>query len=240
MKNLFNHTEENPLIVDNYPYGFKLRTQIKYWIETDKKKGDRFCSQTLNPKNNRWNAPKKGTYSPILVMYLDEKNHVQNKGISIYSEKSKIQAFIDEIGIENLNPMQLDTFNSLMGFNKPIIDEFSGKKKKDFSIKWEKGYNSEEVHELKITFDRPDGVSIREIFEAMRTVNQEKLMQMFEGWDSKMFGHVDGFVRVCVRGGVQLTTVKKDAYNEYLASDDVVNAMESKITSDFYQTSKDF
>ena len=59
MKYLFNHTENNPLVINNYPYGFNQRTQIRYWIETTPKKGDRFCSQTLNPKNNRWNKPKK-------------------------------------------------------------------------------------------------------------------------------------------------------------------------------------
>lgn len=50
MELLKNHTnEENAITINNYPYGY-LRTKIRYWIETDKRKGDRFVSQTLNPK----------------------------------------------------------------------------------------------------------------------------------------------------------------------------------------------
>ena len=29
-------TEEKPCVVENYPYGFRLRTTIRYWVETTK------------------------------------------------------------------------------------------------------------------------------------------------------------------------------------------------------------
>lgn len=222
-KYIFGHTEQNPLIVNDYPYGFRLRTQIKYWLETDPKKGDRFCSQTLNPKNNRWNNPKKSTYSTIGVMFLDENNHTHWDGISQYTSRDKAQAFIDSIGGQDkLNPLQLSMFKQMMGFVEKKVDEFSGKVKKNFSVQWGKNHSKTAVTEVKITFDRPDGVKIREIFEAMKTLDQKKLLEMLNGWESQNYGLVEGFARICVRGGVQLTTVSKEAYLEYLASDENV------------------
>lgn len=71
---LFGHTsEETALVVDDYPYGYTLRTQIRYWIETTKR-GDRFVSQTLNPKTNQWNKPKKSTYSDLMIMQRKPEN----------------------------------------------------------------------------------------------------------------------------------------------------------------------
>lgn len=84
-------------LVEDYPYGFKLRTQIRYWLEKHPKRGFRFVSQTLNPKNNRWNAPKKSTYMPFgACMYLDEKNHVVWDGLSEYTDGSKVLDFVKD------------------------------------------------------------------------------------------------------------------------------------------------
>lgn len=75
-------TEQNPIVVKDYPYGFRLRTQARYYIETTKK-GQRSVFQTLNPKTNAWNKPKKSTYSDILVLYRDKSNgHIENHGLS--------------------------------------------------------------------------------------------------------------------------------------------------------------
>ena len=74
---LHGHTSpESAYVVNDYPYGFRLKTQIRYWIETKKGYGQRFCSQTLNPKTGRWNKPKAGTYNVIAIMILDERDHV--------------------------------------------------------------------------------------------------------------------------------------------------------------------
>ncbi len=207
---LFNYTEQNPLIVDNYPYGFTLRTQIKYWIETVAKKGDRFCSQTLNPKNGRWNTPKKSTFSCIGIMFNDEKGHTHWTGISQYSEKNKVEKFIEEIGgAEKLNPLQLKMYNSLMGINEVKRDEFTDKIIKDYKVKWEKDRDGK-YDEVKLTFDRPDGVKVIEIYKAMQELDQNKLNEVFAA---------GGGVRVCVRGGVQLGFAFEGPYREYLASD---------------------
>src|SRR3990170_1289756 len=72
---LYGHTSEaTAYLVADYPYGFRERTQIRYWLEGKPKKGWRFMSQTLNPKTSRWNKPKASTYTEWgAAMYLDDK-----------------------------------------------------------------------------------------------------------------------------------------------------------------------
>lgn len=90
---LFGHTsEETAYVVDDYPYGFRLRTQIRYWIETTKN-GDRFVSQTLNPKTGAWNKPKKSTYSDAGALFLNDEGHVKWTGITPYSKPEEIAEF---------------------------------------------------------------------------------------------------------------------------------------------------
>lgn len=219
MNYLFNHTSfDTAYRVEDYPYGFKLRTTIYYWLETVAKKGDRFCSQTINPKNGKLNAPKKSTFCQLGVMYLDEKKHVHWSGVSIYTEREKLKAFVNAFGADNLNTEQRKIYNSLTGINTVEVDEFTGKAKKDFSIKWEKDSEGK-CDELRITFDRPDGVKIKEIYKAMKSVNQDRLNEVFAIRNSKVFGDRAGVVRICTRGGAQLGTATEAGYKEYLASD---------------------
>lgn len=63
MKFSVNETQ----IAPNYPYG-RLRTEARFSVEFLPKKGFRSVFQTVNPKNNRENAPKKGTYHHFLYM----------------------------------------------------------------------------------------------------------------------------------------------------------------------------
>lgn len=92
------HTsEETAYVVDDYPYGFRLRCKIRYWIETTKH-GQRECSQTTNPKRSGtvWNKPKKGTYSTLCAMYLTEDDHVHFAGISsTWCDDDKIARFLE-------------------------------------------------------------------------------------------------------------------------------------------------
>jgi hypothetical protein len=64
------------IVSENYPYGFKLKTTKTDFVEFSKKKGYRHCSQTIDPRSGRVNAPKKGVYYPFLVLGLDDKGHV--------------------------------------------------------------------------------------------------------------------------------------------------------------------
>ena len=107
MKHLFNHTnEETALAVENYPYGFRLRTTIRYWIETTKH-GERFCSQTVNPKTGRWNKPKKSTYSQIGIMTELDNGHISWDGFgAAYTAPPDLGKFLAEVGEENLTEYQ--------------------------------------------------------------------------------------------------------------------------------------
>ena len=54
-------------LVDDYPYGFRLRCKIRYWVEYVPKKGYRMVSQTTNPKiadREVWNKPKACAVKP--------------------------------------------------------------------------------------------------------------------------------------------------------------------------------
>ncbi len=93
---LYNHTNPGTAyLVDDYPYGFKARCRIRYWIESDPKKGFRFVSQTERPGTSHWNAPKKSTYYAFgACMYLDENGHVQVRGLSEYATAEETLAFV--------------------------------------------------------------------------------------------------------------------------------------------------
>jgi len=78
-----HNSPETAYVVDDYPYGFRLRCKIRYWVEYKPGKGCRMVSQTTNPKRagEVWNKPKASTYCRFgLVMMLDENGHVVNGG----------------------------------------------------------------------------------------------------------------------------------------------------------------
>lgn len=116
---MFGHTsEETAFVVDDYPYGFRLRTQIRYWVETTKN-GDRFVSQTLNPKTGRWNNPKKSTYIEVGVMYLNDEDRVKFGGLTMWSKPEIIENFI-EMTRGNLSDAQLRKVSLIIGMNKAM------------------------------------------------------------------------------------------------------------------------
>lgn len=90
----FGHTdEESALVVDDYPYGRQIRTQIRYWLETTKN-GDRFVSQTLNPKTGRWNKPKKSTYCEVGVIFIEpDTGYVRWTGLHLHATDEGIERF---------------------------------------------------------------------------------------------------------------------------------------------------
>jgi len=68
--------------VENYPYGFSLKTTLTDTMEFNPKKGYRRVTQTVNPKNGRVNKPKKSTYYAFLIRYYDENNHIKSTNIA--------------------------------------------------------------------------------------------------------------------------------------------------------------
>ena len=106
---LAGHTNEaTAYVVDDYPYGFRMRTKIRYWVESKNRKGDRICRQTLNPKTGRWNKPKKSTYSGVIVMCLNDDGHVKTIGLPSrgWATTEGIENFLESIGDYELNDLQ--------------------------------------------------------------------------------------------------------------------------------------
>lgn len=113
MKVLTNHTSpETAYVVDDYPYGFRVRTSIRYWIDTSDTYGQRCVSQTLNPKTGEWNKPKASTYTSFAVLFIDESNgHVKWAGWHPYSGADALREFVEKYGgglpAERLNYAQI-------------------------------------------------------------------------------------------------------------------------------------
>lgn len=93
---LHGHTSpETAYVVEDYPYGFRLRCRIRYWIETTKH-GQRTVSQTTNPKRPEreiWNTPKASTYSALRVLFTTPDGHVHTDGLYDFAAADAIEAF---------------------------------------------------------------------------------------------------------------------------------------------------
>lgn len=86
---------ESAHIAQDYPYGFRLRTQMFSWIEHTKS-GARLVQQTINPKNGKLNAPKKSTYGRFKMIALNEDGHVRTIGYGDYSDSKEIESFLSK------------------------------------------------------------------------------------------------------------------------------------------------
>ncbi len=96
---LYGHTSlETAYVIADYPYG-RLRCQRRVWIESSPRLGFRFVAQTENPRNGRWNAPKKSTYTDIAAcLYLDENNHVHMACVGVYTDAPQALDFVRSFG----------------------------------------------------------------------------------------------------------------------------------------------
>jgi uncharacterized protein YlaN (UPF0358 family) len=230
--------------IENYPWGYKLRTIMYVWIESLPKKGDRVVRQTIDPRTGKLCAAKASTFSNIKALYIAENGHVESTGVNIYTKKENVQKLVEMIGMDNLTMPQLTQYKQMMGEVILRENEFTGVKEKGFSVKWERetlgaGWERNDAgqrvwnkgekgkyDEVKITFDRPDGVKMIEIFRAMKSLKQERLNEVFEDRPSISAGTRTGVVRICCRGGSYLGEISEAAYKNYLASD--ANVMEEE------------
>lgn len=90
-------SQETAFVVPDYPYGFRLRCQIRYWLESNKH-GTRLMSQTSNPKRPGlvWNKAKASTYSKFAgCMYLNSLGHVEWSGLDIYASADESRAWLE-------------------------------------------------------------------------------------------------------------------------------------------------
>jgi len=118
---------EKAYLVNDYPYGFRLRCSIRYWIESDPKKGSRFCSQTNNPKKEGlvWNKPKKSTYAEFgAVMFIDN-GRVGWDGLSRYDKLDRMISFKETYG------------DAIPEIVRPVLDEIIEGKKRYEELKAE-------------------------------------------------------------------------------------------------------
>lgn len=118
-KYIYNAVDFDTAIeVDNYPWGFRLKTKVKYWVESNNK-GDRLIKQTLNPKTNEWCKPKKSTYNAVQVLYFDENNHVKGYSMGKYGTNEKeLKTFISNIDYNSLNLLQKKQIEMIRSINK--------------------------------------------------------------------------------------------------------------------------
>jgi len=102
LKILTGHVSpETAYVVEDYPYGFRLRCKIRYWLEHNPKRGFRFVSQTTNPKrpSEVWNKPKASTYCRFGgAMFLDENEHCHWAGLTEYSSGAEAKAWLEKYG----------------------------------------------------------------------------------------------------------------------------------------------
>lgn len=119
---LNGHTSpETAYVVGDYPYGFRLRCKIRYWLETatkGAKKGEtRFVSQTTDPKapGEVWNKPKGSTYSEKLsLMYLDENDHVHHMVLNAWTWERSPEFFDLVLATPGLHDDDRETLNSIV------------------------------------------------------------------------------------------------------------------------------
>lgn len=119
---LHGHTSEDTAhVVEDYPYGFRLRTTIRYWIETTKR-GDRFVSQTMDSRRAGvyWNKPKRSTYLAVAGMFLDDEGHVRWAGVNFNYSQEAIDHFVADYGRENLSDAQLAKLAEVVGYTRAM------------------------------------------------------------------------------------------------------------------------
>lgn len=101
MKLLRGHiSPETAYVVEDYPYGFRLRCKIRYWLEHKPGFGVRLVSQTSNPKRgDTWNKPKASTYGRYGgAMFLDDDNHVTWSALTEYTDGAEATAWREQYG----------------------------------------------------------------------------------------------------------------------------------------------
>jgi len=113
---------DNSLEVSNYPWGFRLKTKRRTWIETNKNQGDRVCYSTLNPKTDKWCAVKKSTYGAVYVLYFDENQHIKSLGVSKCAYAKELEEFMSIIDCNSLNLLQKKQLERIKAIQK-VMDK---------------------------------------------------------------------------------------------------------------------
>ncbi len=107
-------SSETAYVVKNWPYGFRLRCEMRFWIETRPGFGQRVCQQTTNPKrNNTLNKPKAGGYHAFALVVMQDAETTIFPGLSLYSgpaDFAKMRtlygSLMDEAQLKRLNDFE--------------------------------------------------------------------------------------------------------------------------------------
>lgn len=88
-------SQETAVVIQDYPYGYRLRCQMRVWVEFRKGKGFRYVTQTSDPKRpGVWNKPKASTYSRVcMVIAQDENGHLSPVSLTEYSSLADYAKF---------------------------------------------------------------------------------------------------------------------------------------------------
>jgi|GEM_PF-6409139 len=129
---LVGHVDaDSAYVVEDYPYGGALRCRIRYWIDTDTRRGhagwQRSVSQTTNPRRpgQPWNHPKQATYAPRMWMYLDEAGHVQHTGISQSGIDPHVDARLRLFGIyDQMSEEDRIVYDELLALSRSFRDRW--------------------------------------------------------------------------------------------------------------------
>jgi hypothetical protein len=116
-KPLYVHdSKESAYVVDDYPFGFRLRCKIRYWVEFAPKKGYRMVSQTTDPRKTVevWNNPKASTYALLAGnLYLDSQDHVQCSRLTEYSKAEECAEFVEDFPKADLKMLKPWVFQKI-------------------------------------------------------------------------------------------------------------------------------
>lgn len=167
-KYLYNHTsQETAYVVEDYPWGFRSRTTIRYWIESKNAKngGQRFGRQTINPKTGKWCAPKYSTYSPLMVMFLDENNHV------------KYYCCRHNDGEESVNRFKEKHLPFLTDFQKEQLKEILAYERVMQHVTFE--FKASPIGPVSLFSNDPEEVAKRELMLIESEKKEEKEKEMF-------------------------------------------------------------
>ena len=92
---------ETAAIVDDYPYGFRLRCKKAYWVETSESHGQRLVTRTTNPKKRGevWNKPHAETYRMAVVLYRETSTgYIKDVSLGTFADAGDIEKFLADYG----------------------------------------------------------------------------------------------------------------------------------------------
>jgi hypothetical protein len=104
-------------VTHDYPYG-RLRCEMRFWVDSRPKFGQRLMMQSVNPKNGRENKPHAGNYHAIVCLFINNDNgHCEHWVIGDYNNtKTQLEQFETVFG-SVMSDAQKNTLKSIRRAN---------------------------------------------------------------------------------------------------------------------------